>query len=328
MQGPEITFGRHGVCAIPSVKLRSILDPGPDEEKDNVVDIERMVRMNSRAIVGTIGLILLLSAALMATPVPYNGKISVDSVQAQPGQSVVVPVRIANNDVAMAGLFVPLHYSSSALIFDSVSFIGTLVDPYMLPTYHGDSAARTIEIYYLPPTDKFPLPVINSVSGVVAKVYFHVAANATQGFVTLDSINEVTNFGSSNYYKRVEVYDSTGSNPGTWLPDFAAGGIDVKVPTGVNDNGNGLPGSFALGQNYPNPFNPTTTIEFALPMASHVKVDVYNILGQSVANLLDKDMPAGTHRVEFDATPYPSGIYFYRWTHVGGSETRKMILVK
>jgi hypothetical protein len=293
-----------------------------------VVDTERMVRMNSKAIVSALCMVL-LGTVVMATPVPYNATISVDSVEAQPGQSVAVTVRIAGNDVAMAGLFVPVHYASTTLHFDSVSFNGSLIDPSMTPAAHGDSATETIEVYYVPPTSVFPLPVINASSGIVAKIYFHVLANASQGYAVIDSINKATDFGGgSMYYQRVEVYDSTGVNPGTWLPAFTSGGVNVKVPTGVDDNGSGLPSSFALGQNYPNPFNPTTNIQFSLPMASHVKLEVFNILGQSVSTLLDKDMAAGNHQVEFDATPYPSGIYFYRWSHLGGSETRKMILVK
>jgi hypothetical protein len=72
-----------------------------------------------------------------------------------------------------------------------------------------------------------------------------------------------------------------------------------------------LPAEFSLSQNYPNPFNPSTTIRFALPTASNVRIEVFNLLGQSVAVLADQVMGAGTHTARWDAR-VPTGIYFYR----------------
>ncbi len=93
------------------------------------------------------------------------------------------------------------------------------------------------------------------------------------------------------------------------------------------------PKAFDLKQNYPNPFNPSTTIEFDLPRHSHVKLVVYNLLGEQVATLLDRDLPAGLHRVTWDGVDssgrtVTSGMYFYRVTTEAGSQTRKMVLMK
>ena len=101
-------------------------------------------------------------------------------------------------------------------------------------------------------------------------------------------------------------------------------------PTAVDDDSkdNNLPSSFSLAQNYPNPFNPVTTIEYSIPQGSHVKLEVFNILGQSVVTLVDGHQSPGTYTVDFDAFNQPSGIYFYRLTHSEGAETRKMTLVK
>ncbi|MDI6402574.1 cohesin domain-containing protein [Balneolaceae bacterium ANBcel3] len=85
---------------------------------------------------------------------------------------------------------------------------------------------------------------------------------------------------------------------------------------------------FALGQNYPNPFNPTTTIRYELPTASHVTIDVYNVLGQRVANLVNRDMSAGVHTVNFDGSSLSSGIYIYRMQAGDFVKTNKMMLVK
>ncbi len=95
-----------------------------------------------------------------------------------------------------------------------------------------------------------------------------------------------------------------------------------------------LPRDFILNQNYPNPFNPSTTIEFELPRKDVLTLDIYNILGQKVETLFSGRMfPAGTHTVYWDGTkqdgsPLPSGIYFYRISGNGLTESRKMVLLK
>jgi chitinase len=93
---------------------------------------------------------------------------------------------------------------------------------------------------------------------------------------------------------------------------------------------------FLLAQNYPNPFNPTTSISYALPADAHVKIEVYNTIGQKVATLVNEVEGAGTHQAMFDASAFPSGIYFYRLTARGMSgepggeivQTKRMILAK
>ncbi|MDA3837762.1 MAG: T9SS type A sorting domain-containing protein [Candidatus Delongbacteria bacterium] len=89
-----------------------------------------------------------------------------------------------------------------------------------------------------------------------------------------------------------------------------------------------LPTEFLLYQNYPNPFNPTTEIRFALPIESKVKLNVYNINGQIVSKLVNGNKEAGLHTVNFDASNYNSGMYFYTLEANGMSITKKMILTK
>jgi hypothetical protein len=94
-------------------------------------------------------------------------------------------------------------------------------------------------------------------------------------------------------------------------------------PTGL------LPTKFNLVQNYPNPFNPATTIQFDLPRASDVTIEVFNVLGQRVATPVDGEMPAGFHKVSWNSGNQASGVYFYRLTANGNViDTKKMMLLK
>jgi len=88
------------------------------------------------------------------------------------------------------------------------------------------------------------------------------------------------------------------------------------------------PTKFELSQNYPNPFNPTTTIRFSLPQSGNVKLTVYNLLGEQVAELVNGIKEAGVHSVTFDATELNSGIYIYKLEADGVVQSRKMTLIK
>lgn len=110
---------------------------------------------------------------------------------------------------------------------------------------------------------------------------------------------------------------------------------DVGDNLGVPKSSNmaELPSRFTLGLNYPNPFNPSTTIQFALPEACEVRLDVFNILGQLVRRLVDTDMTAGFHSVVWDGRAddgraVASGVYFYRLSAGEMSLSRKMLLLK
>ena len=72
-----------------------------------------------------------------------------------------------------------------------------------------------------------------------------------------------------------------------------------------------VPEKFELSQNYPNPFNPTTTIQYSLPFESDIEISVFNILGEKVRELVNEQMTAGNHSVNFNASNLASGIYIY-----------------
>jgi flagellar hook assembly protein FlgD len=87
--------------------------------------------------------------------------------------------------------------------------------------------------------------------------------------------------------------------------------MSAPVLTGIHDNAM-LPQSFLLEQNWPNPFNPTTTLKYALPAESKVRLTIYDVLGQVVATLSDGVEHPGYRSVEWNAVSIASGVYFYR----------------
>ncbi|MCF7885101.1 MAG: C39 family peptidase [Candidatus Marinimicrobia bacterium] len=91
---------------------------------------------------------------------------------------------------------------------------------------------------------------------------------------------------------------------------------------------NNIPIKYILSHNYPNPFNPKTTIEFSLPKSGHVKLNIYNITGQMVDLLINKEMSPGHYSITWNASELPSGIYFYRIKAGNFTDVKKCILIK
>ena len=89
-----------------------------------------------------------------------------------------------------------------------------------------------------------------------------------------------------------------------------------------------LPTHFSLSQNYPNPFNPTTTLQFSIPRAGSFSLKVFNVLGQEVADLFDKEMSPGGYSARFDAGKLPSGVYIYTLKGSGVTLSKKMAFLK
>jgi hypothetical protein len=106
-----------------------------------------------------------------------------------------------------------------------------------------------------------------------------------------------------------------------------SGNVDMSVTTS-SESFKTLPTEFQLLQNYPNPFNPSTQIEFAIPEASLVRLEVFNTLGQRVQTLKNEKMPAGNYSVTFEAFDLTTGIYLYRLTAGEFSQINRMLLIK
>ncbi len=158
---------------------------------------------------------------------------------------------------------------------------------------------------------------------------------------------------TSSFYKFDNAYsaaDTLQPGRGYWVKTSQAGKLTLSAsapapgnririreseempppPPEVADDvsGNLLPLNYELKQNYPNPFNPVTTIGYSLPNTTHVRLSVFNVLGQEVVVLVDETEEAGYQAVTFDAGNLPSGMYTYRITAGIFSEVRKMLLLK
>ena len=102
-----------------------------------------------------------------------------------------------------------------------------------------------------------------------------------------------------------------------------------ETPTGMSISDDApIASRYELGQNYPNPFNPITHIRFNIPETGNTKLTVFNMMGETVANLVNGVVSAGGHTVSWNAANMPTGVYFYRMESGNFSQTRKLLLVK
>jgi len=146
-----------------------------------------------------------------------------------------------------------------------------------------------------------------------------VGRETTDGGATLINVNaDNDSYTSEMFFAYDGVKDYVYTSEGKIFSRDALVGIEPDV----------IPQTTELNQNYPNPFNPTTTINFSLTANSQINLAVYNINGQLVRTLVNKNLVAGSHAVEFNAENLNSGVYFYRLSTPTSSLTKKMILIK
>ena len=148
---------------------------------------------------------------------------------------------------------------------------------------------------------------------------------------TISGIDTVTQFfDGSNFLQPDTLYtwyieatdgiDTTESTTRRTLRTPKASGVDLVDQ---------IPNRFILDQNHPNPFNPLTTISYSLPQISTVTLKIYDVMGREMATLVNNERrTVGNHKVLFDATDLPSGVYLYRLQTENYIETKKMILIK
>lgn len=266
--------------------------------------------------------------SIEAVPLEYTGQVAIESKEVTSGTSFTIKINLTGNNAGLTSLRIPLKFDGQYLTCTYVDFGGSLKDAEMEGYY--SITDNGVEISYIPPVVN-PLPTIDAESGLLATVYFTVDNSAPDIVIAVDSLNEdfeFMQFGKTfHQWTRVEMTENDGS--ASFFPAFVSGNIMVHQATDVADGqDNLLPDRFGLAQNYPNPFNPFTIIGFSLPEKAYIRLEVFNVLGQSLAILADGDFTAGYHQVEWEASEVPSGIYFYRLTAADKSFTKKMLLLK
>ncbi|RPI70514.1 MAG: T9SS C-terminal target domain-containing protein, partial [Ignavibacteriales bacterium] len=158
----------------------------------------------------------------------------------------------------------------------------------------------------------------------------YVSSSGIQNFS-----NSSVSFSGNSSHQIIPNWNDLQNQPVKILIDLGNNGtIDDTLSlknevTGIEDEGSLItPDSYNLTQNYPNPFNPTTTIKYSIPQSGHVSLKVYDVLGNEVAELVNEEKDKGVYSVNFDASGFSSGVYFYRIQAGTFYEIKKMILLK
>jgi subtilisin family serine protease len=145
------------------------------------------------------------------------------------------------------------------------------------------------------------------------------------------SINRTSSYrtganGILGWYNRHDPNYASSYTP-TYYNLFMTAEIAVPV-TDVRQISNAVPTAYSLKQNYPNPFNPTTNIEYSIPVTGAVKLQIFDILGRSIATLVNTTQKAGVYHATWDGKAAASGVYFYKLESGGFSKTERMLLLK
>jgi aminopeptidase N len=178
----------------------------------------------------------------------------------------------------------------------------------------------------LPDTDGgYVVPIrIQQTTGTANPPFFTMPVDFRLTGAGLDTTVVLWNsLGDQYFMVHVPVLPTGGQlDPNNWILKTAA------LVSAGEEGWMNAPLSFGLDQNYPNPFNPLTTIRYELPYRSAVRLNVYNTLGQEVAQLVHGEIEAGTHEVRFDASGLSSGVYFYRLVAGELTQTRMLLLIR
>ncbi len=133
---------------------------------------------------------------------------------------------------------------------------------------------------------------------------------------------------NNNSIQRLDILETSGAQKTYYIDNLSFVSTPSANQLAKTDNNKNVPDKFGLEQNYPNPFNPSTTIDFSIAVPEHVSLDIYNILGQKVATLVNDYLPEGEHSVVFNADNLASGIYIYMLRAGNKVMEKKMTLLK
>jgi hypothetical protein len=261
--------------------------------------------------------VLFVPALLIA-----SDKVSTGSVSINADNTITVPLNLTNSQDGLMAVDIPLKFSEGVTLKE-VNFDETRVNYFDLKLAKIDNDNNTVIIGLISQATAETKENLAAGEGVVANLVFEVQDPSVSN-ISFEAIkteyphHELT-------YIYTENDGSAGITQTRVNPDFGSAALSLTDES--------VPATFSLEQNYPNPFNPSTVIAFGIPTNSHVRLTVFNLLGQEVQTLVDGNMSAGTHEVTWDGTnssgsSVASGVYFYRVEAGQNVETRKMMLLK
>jgi len=152
--------------------------------------------------------------------------------------------------------------------------------------------------------------------------------NTSYSTATIVNGTTISGMEWTEYHDLSTACSYTGFTTGTGQTARANTCFVIEPLVGINPVGSTLPTVYSLSQNYPNPFNPVTKINFALPKQGFVTLKIYDILGRELRTLVNEVKSAGQFSVDFNASEFASGVYFYRLETNGFSDIKRMMLIK
>ena len=171
---------------------------------------------------------------------------------------------------------------------------------------------------------------INPLDNAIVTTLYNYTQNyslSTDNGISWDTVLSQKSPQCISYNGRNNYFIGT-SGAGIFKSDSLTGLWQFCVITSIENAGKILLNSNYLFQNYPNPFNPTTTIPFVIPQSQYVELKLFDILGNEIAVLTNEYLQAGKHKIEFNGSNLPSGVYFYQLKAADFKQTKKLLLLK
>ena len=245
--------------------------------------------------------------------------------------SITIPVTVLPTDQVDRAFGANVSVSSNDTVAWGFSNPQNMVDENNISRWQANSAAAQWVQLDLGRADTISSMIIHWGNKAYAKQYSVQASTDLINWSVLDQVRGGT--GGTNYVETLGGLHGIGRYLELILQAEGNGAYSIaeiyvygSVATEVGP-ASGVPTTYSLSQNYPNPFNPSTTIQYQVPVLSHVTLQVYDVLGREVATLLDREQAAGYYSAEFYGSRLSSGVYFYR-INIQGNDGKNFISTK
>jgi hypothetical protein len=218
---------------------------------------------------------------------------------------------ITNGGTPMNGFSVKMQNTTATTIsgFTSSGWTNCYSGTYTIP----GTGWQDIQL-----TTPFPW---NGTSSLLIEICYDNTSSGTTSPVFASTISNVNRVGYSTSISGCTI---TTTYSRTYRPNIR---ITSGAPLGIIKNEE-IPTAYSLSQNYPNPFNPVTSINYAIPKQGLVTLKIYDVLGREITTLVNDVKNPGYYTVDFNASSFGSGVYFYKITSNSFTDIKRMILVK